>query len=261
MNEPALRDSWRLAALAAVATQAPDGGVIAEVVTPLAAGTDPVVALSYDRSDLAQALRHSGQALLVCWDSRMAESGWRPVAATAVVEVIEDRDGDWVASGLLQQELMAHPPSRALLDTPLLRRENWWYVPRWIVRATEIDRTWGLGRREGADSGLLMWDDVDGLRADVVTVDDWDTEEVAVRSTVGTDLAHALGPAALLATDVRTPDLDHTAELRLRGQLRGSAVHVTDREGAPVLGEPPGLWRRLQRVRRLERDCRRNMRT
>ncbi len=260
MTIATFRSSWRLAALGAVATSAADGGIALEVVTPLNLDGDPAMALSFDRTPLARALRDSGRATLVCWDSRLAEVGWQPAAAEVTVDVIEDRDGDWVASGLLQQQLRTHPPSRGLLDTPLLRREHWWAMPRHIVRVTSITDVRPLRRRDGPTTGVLAWTPREGgglhsPRVAVVTVDDWEGQQVVVRSDDGDDLPTAANTAALLASDVRTPDLDHTAELHLLGRLRDGVLEVEQRSGEPTLGPPPSLRRRMQAARRLERAC------
>jgi hypothetical protein len=258
ISEEAFAESWRRGALAALAVRDPVGGVTAEVVVPLADGEQPVVALPFARTPLARATLTTGHAVLACWDSRLAEVGWRPLAASVRVEVAEDRDGRWLADGLLQQELRVHPPSRALLDTPLLRREHWWYVPRWILRVTDITSVWPLTRRAGLTSGLLVWEG-DGRRdlgAAVVEVPRWEGEQIPLAALPGGDPVEARGSAALLASDVRTPDLDHTAELRLRGRVEGSVLAVEQRTGAPALGPPPTLWARLTAARRLERACR-----
>jgi hypothetical protein len=262
---PDLPTSWGRAALAALAVPTADG-VRCEVVVPLGAD-DPVLALPFDRSDLAEDLRAAGSAVVVLWDSRLATRGWAPLVAHVAVDVTADRDGGWIAEGLLGDLLRRHPPERARLDTPLLRREHWWAVPRWIVRLTPFDVR-PAARRDGERTGVLAWRDGAHLDADVVEVgvdgvdgvdksDGWAGDRIAVRSRSGRDLAAVRGPAALLASDVRTPDLDHTAELRLRGHLADGALAVAAREGAPVLGPPPGVLARLRAARAAERACRR----
>jgi hypothetical protein len=200
----------------------------------------------------------AGRATLATWDPRLALKGWQPLAADVRVDIVEDRDAHWVDEGWLDPLLRTDPRSRVRLDTPLLRREHWWYLPRWVVTVTAIERVWPLARREGPQSGLLAWSHAGTVAAEVVTVDDWDDDPLAVHLLgAAGGLDRAAGAAALQACDVRTPDLDHTVALSVRGRLDASLLHVLAREGQAELGRPPSLLRRLAEARALERACRR----
>lgn len=258
MDDALLHRSWGAAALAAVAVTDVEGGILLEPVVPLVNGGLGLV-LSYDRTEFAQLLAAVGRATLTTWDSRLALRGWQPVAADVRLDVTADPDGRWVAEGWLDPLLQASPPERARLDTPLLRREHWWYVPRWLVTVTSVERSWPLARRMGPLTGLLAWDGGAGaVDAEVVEAEGWGDDPLRLRPLHRDDLdpPHA-APAALLAQDVRTPDLDHIARLHVSGHLEGAHLHVGARRGQAELGAPPSLWRRLQEARALERACRR----
>lgn len=256
MNADDLERSWDAAAMAAVAVAGEDGAPATEPVVPLVNGAVGLL-LTFDRSPLAQQMATTGRAILATWDSRMALRGWTPLAADVRVEVMADVEGRWIDAGWLDPLLRAHPPSRTRLDTPLQRREHWWYVPRWLVTVTAVERVWALARREGPSSGLLAWHDGDGaVRSAVVEVGDWDTDPLLLAQLGGGTL-DVRAPASVLARDVRTPDLDHDVALTVRGRLAGDRLHVDRRAGRAELGRPPSLRQRLAAARSLERDCRR----
>lgn len=251
MSPADLGRAWDAAALGAVAV-ADDEGVLAAAVTPVV-NQGVGMLLPFDRTPLALALAAAGRATLATWDSRLALRGWTPLAADVRIDVVEDRDGRWVGDGWLDPLLRTHPPSRSRLDTPLLRREHWWYVPRWVVTVTAVEAVWPIARREGPGSALLASDDGGAVAAAVVEVEEWDADPIRLRADGGLPAGRG---AALLAHDVRVPDLDQEAVLQVRGQLDGSGLHVAERSGSPILGPVPSLRRRFGQARALERSCR-----
>jgi hypothetical protein len=258
MNADDLERSWDAAALAAVAVVGEDGVPAPEPVVPLVNGAVGF-ALTFDRAPLARLLATTGSATLATWDSRLALRGWAPLAADVRVAVVADLEGRWIDDGWLDPLLRAHPPSRTRLDTPLQRREHWWYVPRWLVRVSSVERVWPLARRAGPSSGLLAWRHDDGAAGStVVEVGDWDTDPLRLTPLGGGTLDMRVR-ASVLARDVRTPDLDHDVALTVRGRLDGDRLHVDSRAGRAELGRAPSLRQRLAAARSLERDCRRGL--
>jgi hypothetical protein len=253
--------AWDAAALAAVAvagTGGRAGEVLLEPVVPVAAGGAVGLLLPFDRTALAEALAAAGHATLVTWDARLALRGWTALAAAVAVDVAADLDGAWVDEGWLQPLLRTHPPSRALLDTPLLRREHWWAVPRWRVTATRVLETWALPRRTGPDQALLAWDGAaPSPSVAAVAAPAWTAEVVELAWLGGRALPESTGAVAALLHDVRVPDLDHECALHLGGRLDGGSLHVRSRTGSAALAAPPSLWRRLRDARARERSCRR----
>jgi hypothetical protein len=253
-------------------------GAHALAVVPLVLGGRPAVALPDAWADALRPLADAGTAVLTTTDPRMTGPRWRPCALAGRVTVVDDIDGSIVVEQLLGQELRKHPPSRVLADSALLRRENWWYVPRVLVQL-EVTRCDPLPpRTDPTGQALLVSSGTDGVpRADVVAVPDWAARPLPVRgvdrqvlpmaggpSMVGSS-AHAVagGPttAAPLATDVSVPDLERRPQHLLVGHRRatdagGELDVVAGPEGAPVLPGPRGLLARWRLQRDLERSCR-----
>ncbi|HVL99453.1 MAG TPA: hypothetical protein VM324_09210 [Egibacteraceae bacterium] len=260
MDADDLTRAWDRAAVAELAYVDGHGRPRATAVTPLVLDGGPAVALPYARSNLARALAASGTVVLSVSDSRMATKGWAPCAAGGTAEVVEDLEGRCFLGGPLAQELRKHPPSRELLDTPVLRREHWWYVPRWIVRVAP-QRAWPVGRRSSPAEGVLVT--VSGprqLAVDTVRVEDWDADRVVVTSLAAHDLRGLRGSAVLFTHDFAVPDLDRWVEASATGELRAGVLHVTQRDGRTALPKPLTLVGRLRRLRDLERACRRGLR-
>ncbi|MBW3602219.1 MAG: pyridoxamine 5'-phosphate oxidase family protein [Actinobacteria bacterium] len=252
----ALARSAARAALAEVAWRAPDGRVRCEALTPLVAGDRPVFALPYARLGLASELEAAGAAAIVLSDSRLARRGWTPLGATVSLSVTADPQGERFADELMDQELRKHPPSRALIDSLLLRREHWWYLPRLLVETGRVARVRPVGRRSGPDEAVLAYATGGTVDADTVAVRDWDEPRVRLRSLAGRD-PDAVGeaPATLFSHDFTVPDLDARSVRFAEGRLVGGRLHVERRGGRPLVGGPPGLLARLRALRDLRRAC------
>lgn len=251
--------AWGLAAVAEVAYIDGQGAPRVTAVTPLVLDGAPTVALPYARRELAVALAAAAEVAVAVSDSRLAGRGWRPWAACGTARVDEDPDGACFSEVLLAQELRKHPPSRALLDTPVLRREYWWYVPRCIVRFSP-QQIRAVGRRGNADDGVLAYAAGPSLEVDTVAVAGWDDDPVGVTSLRGDARRSMHAPATLFTHDFTVPDLDRWVQQSLTGQLRGGLLHVDSRAGSRTLAKPLSLRRRLRRLRELERACRRGLR-
>ncbi|NGM15766.1 pyridoxamine 5'-phosphate oxidase family protein [Verrucosispora sp. WMMA2044] len=231
----------------------PDGVPQARPVTPLLLGDRPAVALPYAEVTLARRLAAAQVAALVVSDDRLTGRGWRPVAVAGRPRLTEDRDGTLFTDRLLDQELRKYPPARALIDSPLLRREHWWYLPRLIV-VLDVDTATTIGARPDGTGEVLAVARDDRLYVDSVTRADGQVgEPVRVRSLAGR--LPADGPAVLLGHDFSAPDLERWTPWTTRGELADGVLAVTAAPARTTLAPPLGLWRRLTRQRRLARAC------
>lgn len=246
---------WKRATSAEVAWIDGSGDPVSITAVPLVDGAVPCVALTYDRAALAASLVGAAEVAFAVTDSRSLPAGAGAAAAVGRVGVAEQVVLD---EGLLTQELRRFPPSRALADSLLLRRENWWYLARVLVRLDRIDRVRELApRRDAGRDALLVRDDGAGLRLDVATADDWSGERVALRSD---GPLHGDGTAVLAHGHDFSPDRERWESWSVRGHLRGDRLDVSSRDGAPGLDpRPPRLLERLRRARALERGCRRGI--
>lgn len=260
MTERDLADACDLAAVAEVAYRRTDGSVAVEPVVPLVLGGAPALALPFARTALARRLADAREAALALSDSRLAYRGWVPLGATGNVEVEEDPEGvRFHESGMMGQELRKHPPSRLLIDTPVLRREHWWYMPRWVVRWASVDRVRPVGRRRGRDEAVLAYAAAGSVDVDTVAVDDWEAGEIAVTSLAGRRLDELSAPAALHRHDFSLPDLDRWVSLTVGGRLGRGRLRVDVREGDATVPPPRRLLARMRALRDLERACRREI--
>lgn len=246
-----------LAARAELGWRDRSGELHAVAFTPLVIDETVVAALPFDQTATAQALADAARATLVLSDSRMAWSGWSPLAQPVHVVVTPDRQGDWTWSGALDQEVRKYAPSRLMIDTAIQRREHWWYLPRWIVRLQPAGPVTGIARRGGPDDAVLFEEGPDALRATTVAVDDWLADEIHVTELDRRDRLGE-GPVRALAFthDFSVPDMERTSTFAAVGVRTGGRLVVGARHGTPTLEEPLGLVRRLARHWRRERACR-----
>ena len=245
----------RSAGLAELVWRAPDGGSPDAVgVVPLVLGEQPAVALTWAHEATARAVAAAGRAALVLSEPRLAGPAWEPLVLHARTTLVEDGDGSLFRSQLLEQEVRKHPPSRALVDSPLLRREHWWYLPRLVLLLdpVTVDRTTG---RQGPADAVLAVEDA-GLHVGVVRVEDWAQDPLVLDGAP----SGRRGPAALVGQEVAVPDAERWSVHRTTGAYDEGRLSVTpplpDRRLEPV----PGLLARLRRQRTLERACVRALR-
>lgn len=234
-------------------------GVLAAV--PLLWEGLPCVALPYALARHAAPLRAAAVAGFALTDPNTSTA--RGLTAIGPVEVVDDVYGERFQHELLTQELVKHPPSRVYADSPLLRREHWWWLPRIIVRLSRVERVVDLPTRaDPARDALLVRDDGAGLRLDVVAPagdDDWPAAKVRLRSPGGA-LRGDGARAVAFGHTYTLPDVERWETWRVRGVIRGDEMVVADREGVPEPSlEPLGLVQRIRRQRALERGCRRGI--
>lgn len=231
-------------------------------VTPLLIDGVPCLALPYASRKRAADLRAAPEVAFAVTDARSLPDGRRGVAAVGSVTVTEDLDGAIFTDELLEQELVKYPPSRTLADSLLLRRENWWWLPRLVVRLDRVIRTVELAPRADASRQALLVRNGLGLQVDTVTAPRCDGQYLRLGPLDGQDLRGDTGPALVLGHDYTVPDLERWEPWTLRGRLRGDELEVEQRGGEHAMPLPPlGLLDRIRRRRALEKACRRGIAT
>lgn len=251
-----LATTAELAAVAAFACTGADGTPLVEPVTPLLLDDNLAFTLAYARSDLAQRISASPQIALVFSDSRLAYVGWSPLSVTAKAEVVPDPEGELFREGLLHQELLKFPPDRQLIGSLILQRENWWYLPRWIVRVVESGEPRPVARRAGPEHGVLAYATENVLMAETVRVEDWDADRIPIKPLADyASLPPESVQAALLYHDFVAPDMDPRTTFLARGRLENGRLSAAQRSGSRTLGKRPGLLARWRAQRNLERRC------
>ncbi|WP_053057705.1 hypothetical protein [Rubrobacter aplysinae] len=256
-----LTTSVQTAILGAVAI--PSGGApVIEGIIPLLLDDSPAFTIAYNRLETARMIRRNPELTLALHDPRLARIGWSPLAVPVRATVEPDPEGDIFRERLLEYELRKHPPSREIISTFLLQRENWWYLPRLIVRLEPAETPHPLTRREDTTHGLLAWEDGSGGHPAVQTAAAPDTsdERVTVRP-LGVGGPPDGAPASLRLHDLEIPEMERSATLNLSGRLRGGTLAVETRAGSAGLGPRPGIISRLRWFRALERGCKRGLKT
>lgn len=252
-------DSRDLEALAAAVTASsvaelswsgPRGPRVQGVVALLRHGR-PAIAFTYADEAVARAVGDADTAALSLTEGRSTGSGFRPLLATGRPRLVEDPDGDVYAADLMLQELHRYPPSRVYVDSPLLQRENWWYLPRLVVEL-EVDDVSPLPTRSDAEDHVLAVDGPGGPDVRTARV----VERRGERLTVAVDAPPRPGAAVLFGQDASFPDLERWAQWSHHGTWDGSVLTVEDAPGVVGLPPTPGLLERWRRHRDLEKRCR-----
>jgi len=253
MPLPDVLGAVRAAGVGEVSWTDVDGRLQVHAVIPLVAPatSSPVLALPYADADVARSVGTATTAVLTLTEARSTGTAWRPLALRCTPRLTVDADGDRFRAELLDQELVKHPPSRVLADSVILRRENWWWLPRLLVDLAVEDAA-PIAPRSTSTDHLL----VTSGAVRTVSVDTSDMSSPEIVS--GADGVPA-GAAVLYGQDVSLPDMEQWAQWGWRGEWDGSAFTATsvpDRTGLPPA---PGLLERWRRQRALERACRRGL--
>lgn len=295
-----LREAWRRAVTAELCWTNPDGTPAAIAVTPVVRGAGSATptlcaALPYARADEVAGLREAGAAVFAVTDSRSlpgdaddrgADSAGSAdgaplrtgVAANGTVRIVDDVDGELFTDELLDQELVKYPPSRALADSVLLRRENWWWLPRIVVELTgppaeaetgTAEETRPPARTNPARHGLLVTAaagtrrplGVPELRGVDVGADATPPSGVTdLHDLTGEPLPSTRG-ALVFGYDYTMPDLERWETWSLAGRIAGGRLAVDAQHGTP--GDDLrtlGLLARTRRHRALAKACRAGVR-
>ncbi|MGI8650486.1 MAG: hypothetical protein ACR2KW_08930 [Rubrobacter sp.] len=230
----------------------------ARTVTPVVLDGDPAFTLTYADADLAQHLARNPEVCLTFTDSRLARVGWRPLGVTARLSVVPDIEGELYCDELMHQELFKFPPGRKLSNSLILRRENWWYLPRFILKLEATSDAIPLTKRSPENHAVLFWNETGAngdLTCDTVAAEDRGRDGIFVRSLSGRELP-ASGMASLYTHDFSIPDLEHRVSFIASGRLQDGRLAVESREGRRDLLNAPGLLARWREYRNFERRCR-----
>jgi len=249
-----VREAVQAAGVAELVWRHPEGAPQAIGVVPLLLGDSPAVALPWAYEATARAVAAADEVALALTEPRLAGSAWRPLALVGRPRLVEDDDGALFTEHLLDQELRKHPPSRLLMDSFLLRREHWWYLPR-LVLLVEGGRVLPLAARGTPAEALLAVDD-GGLHLATVQVQDWDAEPLTLSGAPA-----CTGAAALVGQEVSVPDAERWTVHVTAGRCTDGQLHVGERPPTRGLEAVPGLRARMRRQRALERACVRALRT
>ncbi|MQA09513.1 MAG: hypothetical protein GEU98_13360 [Pseudonocardiaceae bacterium] len=252
---------WRRAVTGEMCWLGAGGQPQALPVIPLLDGDVPCVAVPYAHADAVTGLAEASEVAFAVTDSRSLPAASAGRAVLGQVALTEDTDGDVFAPELLPQELAKYPPSRTLADSPLLCRENWWWLSRIIVRLPRVTRVVELpARSDPVRHALLVRDDGSGLALHTVAAREWSAPRIGLGRLGGGELRGDSGPALVVGYDYSMPDLERWESWLVRGSLLGDELLVSDREGAPgkELGPLP-LVDRIRRQRALAKACQRGI--
>lgn len=223
-------------------------------VVPLWREGRPVLAFLYADHRVARESAAAGRVALVLAETRSTAPGFTPTVLRGRPTLLEDPEGDVYVGELALQELRRYPPSRLFADSPLLMRENWWFLPRLVVEV-DVEAAEPTAPRTSPYDHLLVVADQDRL---VVRPAAGIAGRYGVGQRVPVEVDGAApppGPAVLFGQDASFPDLEQWAQWRWEGSWDGSALEVARAPERVGLGRPPGLWQRWRRQRDLERRC------
>ncbi len=247
----------RSASVAELSWRDATGAVRVRGAVPLVGPDGPAIAFPYAAARTARSLGSADEVLLTLTDPHATGPAYRPLLLRCRPSLVEDREGDRFVAELLDQELRRYPPSRVYADSPLLRREHWWWLPRLILDLT-VETTTPFPERATDADHLLVVDPDDGgdrrLAAAVARVGAGSgTPTVDVRS--GTP-----GPgAAVLFGQQVSEDRERWGQWAWTGRWDGAALEVVDSPAEIGLPPVPGVVARWRRERDLERACRRGL--
>jgi hypothetical protein len=242
--------TWRSAQLGEVSWVAPDGAPACAVVVPLLDQDRPALALPYARLDLARSLAAAGRVRWSVVVPALAGGG-TPVHVAADVTVAEDPRGErFVASKLLDQVLAKHPPDRRRLDSPLLRREHAWYLPRLLVTTSRL----GTPAHVPRGDAIAVVSGGAYHAPDLAPAGNLDV--AAGTATVGAPD----GPAVVLQHGADVPDLEQPWHRRWRGAVVDGRFSADQRDEVAPRGRRLSLRARIRAERVLERACRNGLR-
>ena len=236
-----------------------DAAPMARAVVPLAAESGPVLAVPYAYAAWARSVATRPRVVLTLTDRRLCGGAWRPLVLTAVPRLVQDREGTRFAETLLGQELRKHPPSRALADSPLLRREHWWYLPRLVVHLDVVSAAPFVERSDEDDVVLVTArpgaEHEPLVRAARVVSRSRPLHLVARGGSLPEDASEALA----FGHDFTCPDVERWVSWAAVGRLRGGRLDADLPAQRSATGMP-GLRERVRRQRELHRGCVRGIR-
>lgn len=217
-------------------------------------GDAPALAYTYADAAVARAVAASPVVAVSFTEPRSTRTSFSPLLLRGRPRLEEDASGDLFVAELLEQELRRCPPARMLADSPLLRREHWWYLPRLLV-TLDVESAEPIGVRAKPRDHLLVV--ANSGRTDVHVAGVADQSDLSLLLDVVGPVRP--GPAVLFGQDASFPDLERWSQWRYRGHWYGDEFAVQEAPSRVGLGPVPGLVQRWRRQRELERRCRRGI--
>jgi hypothetical protein len=227
-------------------------------VLPLAGEQGPVLAFPYADAAVARSVGSSAEVVLTLTDPHRTSAAYRPLLLRCIPHLEEDREGDRFCGELLTQELRRWPPSRVLADSMLLRRENWWWLPRVLVDLEVRDVEW-FALRELPEDHVLA---VAGDRLEVAVARVPASAPTGPGGLRSVEVVHGTpgpGEALLFGQAVSFPDAERWGQWSWEGTWDGAALDVRSAPEASGLPPAPGVLSRWRRQRALERACRQGL--
>ncbi len=222
-------------------------------VVALVRGSTPTIAFTYAEHEVAVSVAAAAEVTLVLSEPRGTGAAYRPLLVRGRPRLEADPDGDAFVEELLEQELRKLPPARLLADSPLLRREHWWYLPRLLVAIEPSVVLPGSDRSPTRDH-LLVTAGADGVEILPTGIA---AEEGSTLILDQSSVHDGPVPAVLFGQDGSFPDLDRRAQWHYAGQVEGPRLDVEHWPARTGLGAAPGVLERWRRHRRFEQACRR----
>ena len=247
-----LLTAWRAAQLGELVWDTPDGPDAMPVV-PLSDDGVACIALPYSELARADALAAAGTAVACIADTTLAR-GADTLSVRVRVRRIDDLDGEhFETSQLLMQELAKHPPSRRRLDSILLRREHWWFLPRVLLHLEPVEDPRPL-IPTGALLGVHGVQGPTSLEVSAVSVVSRERDALLLDAATG---APSAGPAraVVLEHGAEPPDLERTWGTRTTGTLAGSQLTVASLDRWGRSDRMPTLLQRVRDEWSVERAC------
>jgi hypothetical protein len=234
-----------------------DGAPRVHGVVLLPGPDGPVVAFTYAEGDVAHAVAAAPEVVATMAETRSTGPGFRPSVLRGAPSLIEDRTGETFRRDLLVHELRRYPPSRLFADSPLLCRENWWYLPRLLVRIDVVAMR-PFPARNHPDERLLAVADVG--RVVVGAVRPEGEHPGADRIPLRAETPLPPGAAVLFGQDASFPDLEEWTRWSFEGDWDGAELSVRRAPVAVGLEARRSLRERVRQRRELERRCRAHLR-
>lgn len=229
-------------------------------VVPLVRDGRPALAFLYADESVARSAASAAQVALVLAETRSTSPAFTPTVLRGRPRLVEDPEGDVYLADLVVQELRRYPPSRVFADSPLLMRENWWWLPRLVVEV-DVEAAEPATARPSAYDHLLVVAEGDRVALRAAGLPDPAGDVLALEldgalPASGPATGPAPGPAVLFGQDASFPDLERWSQWQWRGRWDGTLLRVDEAPARTGLGRTPGLLQRWRRQRDLERRCR-----